>query len=151
GLLALTYAEFRRVPTGFVPQQDKGYLLLNVQLPESASVERTRRVLARIEDLARKTPGVAHTVGSSGQSLILNANAPNFGSLYVILKEFAQRQGPDLTAEAIAATLQRQCRQEVRGGTVTVFGAPPIDGLGTTGGFKLIIEDRGNLGRGELQ
>src|SRR5439155_2328617 len=70
GLLALTYWEFQRVPTGFVPQQDKGYLLLNVQLPESASVERTRRVMARIEALARAMEGVEHTVGISGQSLI---------------------------------------------------------------------------------
>jgi hydrophobe/amphiphile efflux-1 (HAE1) family protein len=151
GLLALTYFEFQRVPTGFVPQQDKGYLLLNVQLPESASVERTRRVMARIESLARSTPGVEHTVGISGQSLILNANAPNLGSMYVILKGFDQRRGPDLTADAIAATLEQRCRQEVRAGLVTVFGAPPIEGLGTTGGFKFIIEDRGNLGRGELQ
>src|SRR5262249_47263537 len=82
---------------------------------------------------------------------ILNANAPNFGSMYVILKEFGQRQGPALTAGAIAAELEQRCRQEVRGGEGTGFGAPPIDGLGTTGGFKLIVEDRGNLGRGELQ
>jgi hydrophobe/amphiphile efflux-1 (HAE1) family protein len=151
GLLGLTYWEFRRVPTGFVPQQDKGYLLVNVQLPESASVERTRRVLAHVEGLAHDTPGVAHTVGISGQSLILGANAPNFGSMYVILKEFAQRPGPGLTADAIAAALERRCGEEVRGATVTVFGAPPIDGLGTTGGFKLIVEDRGNLGRGPIQ
>ena len=78
-----------RTPTGFIPQQDKGYLLLNVQLPDSASVERTQRVMARIETLARETPGVEHTVGVSGQSLLLNANAPNLGSLYVMLKEFS--------------------------------------------------------------
>jgi multidrug efflux pump len=69
GLLGLTYWEFDRAPTGFVPQQDKGYLLLNVQLPDSASVERTQRVMARIETMARETPGVKHTVGVSGQSL----------------------------------------------------------------------------------
>ena len=91
----LTYWEFTRVPTGFVPQQDKGYLLLNVQLPDSASVERTQKVMAHIETMARDTPGVAHTVGISGQSLILNANAPNLGSMYVMLKEFAERRGPD--------------------------------------------------------
>src|SRR5207248_4989291 len=61
GLLALTYWEFRRAPTGFIPQQDKGYLLLNVQLPDAASVQRTQRVMARVEDIARRTPGVAHT------------------------------------------------------------------------------------------
>jgi hydrophobe/amphiphile efflux-1 (HAE1) family protein len=151
GLLVLTYFEFTNAPTGFVPQQDKGYLLLNVQLPDSASVERTQKVMGRIESIARDTPGVEHTVGVSGQSLILNANAPNLGSMYVLLKEFSQRSGPGLTADAIAATIREKCQKEVRGAIVTTFGAPPIDGLGTTGGFKLIIEDRGNLGPGELQ
>ena len=151
GLLFLTYREFNRAPTGFVPQQDKGYLLLNVQLPDSASVERTQKVMERIEAMARKTPGVAHTVGISGLSLILNAGAPNFGSMYILLKEFNDRRGANLTADDIAASLEDQCRSEVDGAIVTSFGAPPIDGLGTTGGFKLIIEDRGNLGQAELQ
>jgi hydrophobe/amphiphile efflux-1 (HAE1) family protein len=151
GLLALTYREFQSAPTGFIPQQDKGYLLLNVQLPDSASVERTQRVMSRIEALARATPGVDHTVGISGQSLILNANAPNFGSMYVLLKPFEERTGPGLSADAIAASLRQQCAEQVRGAIVSTFGAPPIDGLGTTAGFKLIVEDRGNLGLGELQ
>ncbi len=179
GLLFLTYWSFVRTPTGFVPQQDKGYLLLNVQLPDSASVERTQRVMARIEALARETPGVGHTVGVSGQSLLLNANAPNLGSLYVMLDEFSKRSQPMsekffrwlndpalearirgmfgikkvplLDSDSIAAALKEHCQREVRGAIVTVFGAPPIDGLGTTGGFKLIIEDRGNLGVGTLQ
>jgi hydrophobe/amphiphile efflux-1 (HAE1) family protein len=151
GLLVLTWWEFRRVPTGFVPQQDKGYLLLTVQLPEAASVERTQRVLARIEKLALQTPGVAHTVGISGQSLILNANAPNLGSMYVMLKPFDERRGSSLSADAIAADLRAKARHEVRGGVVSVFGAPPIEGLGTTGGFRLMIQDRGNLGTETLQ
>ena len=151
GLLVLTYWQFNHAPTGFVPQQDKGYLLLNVQLPDSASVERTERVMARIEKLARETPGVEHTVGVSGQSLLLNANAPNLGSLYIMLKEFSHRRGPKLTGDAIAADLTERCQREVSGAIVTAFGAPPIDGLGTTGGFKLIVEDRGNLGFADLQ
>ncbi len=151
GLLGLTYWEFNSTPTGFIPQQDKGYLLLNVQLPNSASVERTQEVMSQIEALARKTPGVAHTVGISGQSMILGANAPNLGSMYVLLKEFDQRRGSDLTADAIAAKLQERYRRDVSEAVVTAFGAPPVDGLGTTGGFKLIIEDRGNLGQDELQ
>jgi multidrug efflux pump len=151
GLLVMTYWEFNRTPTGFVPQQDKGYLLLNVQLPDSASVERTERMIARIEALARDTPGVQHTVGVSGQSLILNANAPNLGSLYVLLKPFDERRDPSLSADAIAKALQERCHQEVKGAIVSAFGAPPIDGLGTTGGFKLIIEDRTNLGLDHLQ
>jgi hydrophobe/amphiphile efflux-1 (HAE1) family protein len=151
GLLFLTYREFSRTPNGFIPQQDKGYVLLNVQLPDSASVERTEAVMARIEALAKDTEGVEHTVGISGQSLILNANAPNLGSMYVLLKPFDERRGPALSADGIAAAIRERCRKEVGEAIVSAFGAPPIDGLGTTGGFKMIIEDRANLGAGELQ
>jgi multidrug efflux pump len=151
GLLVITYWQFNRAPTGFVPQQDKGYLLLNVQLPDSASVERTARVMARIERVAHDTPGVEHTVGVAGQSLILNANAPNLASMYVILKPFEDRRGSGLSADEIANDLQARCKAQVRGAIVTTFGAPPIDGLGTTGGIKMIVEDRGNEGPGQLQ
>ncbi len=151
GLLVLTYWSFQRVPTGFIPQQDKGYLMLNVQMPDSASVERTRRIMARIEELAHNTPGVAHTVGVSGQSLIQGANASNLGSMYVMLKPFEERRSAELTADAIATSIRERCRREVRAAAVSVYGAPPIEGLGTTGGFKLIIEDRGNLGLDALQ
>jgi multidrug efflux pump subunit AcrB len=151
GLLGMTYWQFQRTPTGFIPQQDKGYLLLNVQLPDSASVERTQRVMARIERLAHGMPGIEHTVGLSGQSLILNANAPNLGSMYILLKPFEARRDPKLSADAIAKSLEERCHEEVRGATVAAFGAPPIDGLGTTGGFNLIVEDRGNLGLDQLQ
>ena len=105
-------------------------------------------MMARIEAIARETLGVKHTVGVSGQSLMLNANAPNLGSMYVLLNEFDQRRGPDMTTDVIAAAIMERCQKEVRGAVVKVFGAPPIDGLGTTGGYKLIIEDRGNLGHG---
>jgi multidrug efflux pump subunit AcrB len=151
GLLGMTYWQFQRTPTGFIPQQDKGYLLLNVQLPDSASVERTQRAMAHIERLAHDMPGIEHTVGLSGQSLILNANAPNLGSMYILLKPFEQRHDPKSSADAIAKLLQERCHEEVRGAIVSAFGAPPIDGLGTTGGFKLIVEDRGNLGLDQLQ
>ena len=88
GLLGLTWWEFERTPTGFIPQQDKGYLLLNVQLPDSASVERTQYIMQAIQKVAKTTKGVNHTVGVSGTSLILNANAPNLGSMYVLLDPF---------------------------------------------------------------
>jgi multidrug efflux pump subunit AcrB len=151
GLLALTYVQFSRAPTGFIPQQDKGYLILNVQLPDSASLERTERIMARIETLAHDVPGVENTVGVSGQSLILNANAPNLGSLYVMFADFSKRHGPALSADGIAAALTERCRREIRAAVVTAFGAPPIDGLGTTGGYKIVLQDRGNLGVDELQ
>ncbi len=151
GLLVLTYWEFNRAPSGFIPQQDKGYLLVNVQLPDSASVERTQEVMDRIEAIARKTDGVAHTVGISGLSLILNASAPNFGSMYILFDEFQDRRRSNRTADAIATSLRDQCREQVGDALVTTFSPPPVDGLGTTGGFKLVIEDRGNLGPAELQ
>jgi hydrophobe/amphiphile efflux-1 (HAE1) family protein len=151
GLLALTYWEFQRVPAGFIAEQDKGYVLLNVQLADAASTERTQRAMARIEQLALATPGVAHTVGVTGQSLILNANAPNLGSMYVLLDEFGKRRGPGLRADEIGEAVRQRCVKEVPWASVSVFGPPPIEGLGTTGGFRMIIEDRGTLGMGELQ
>ena len=90
GLLGLTYLGFTRAPAGFIPMQDKGYLLVNVQLPDAASVERTQRVMHRIEAIARDPghPGVKHTVAVAGQSMLLGANAPNFGAMYVMLDDF---------------------------------------------------------------
>ena len=151
GFLVLTYWQFDRAPTGFIPQQDKGYLLLNVQLPDSASAERTQAVVNRIEQIARNTPGVEHTVGITGQSLLLNANAPNLGSMYVMLQSFERRRGKALTGDAIAADLLERCHKEPLDATVAVFGAPPIEGLGNTAGFRLVIEDRGNAGLSQLQ
>jgi multidrug efflux pump subunit AcrB len=144
GLLVLTYTEFVRTPTGFIPQQDKGYLILNVQLPDSASVERTEAIMADIEEIARATPGVKDTLGISGRSMILNANAPNLGSMYVMLDPFEKRTDPDRTADAIAAAIQKRCKREVSDALVSAFGAPPVDGLGTTGGFTLMVEVRGS-------
>src|SRR5204863_7723044 len=102
GLLVLTGVQFVTAPTGFIPEQDKGYLILTLQLPDAASVDRTEAVMAQIEKIALATPGVEHTVGISGRSLILNANAPNLGSMYVMLKPFDQRHDSDLSADAIA-------------------------------------------------
>ncbi len=151
GLLVLTYTEFIRTPTGFIPQQDKGYLILNVQLPDSASVERTDAAMVDIEAIARETPGVRDTLGISGRSLILNANAPNLASMYVILDTFDKRHVADRTADAISKAIQERCRNEVREARVTMFGAPPVDGLGTTGGFNLVVETRGSTNLDQLE
>jgi len=151
GLLYLTWWGFARTPTGFIPDQDKGYLLVNAQLPDGASVQRTREVMRRVEEMARQADGVAHTVAISGQSILLGANAPNFGSMYVMLKEFEDRRGAAVTAGAIAASLRQQFRDEVPEAAVSIFGAPPVDGLGSAGGFKLMVEDRANRGLGGLQ
>lgn len=151
GLLYLTYWGFSRVPGGFIPTQDKGYLLVNVQLPDSASLERTRAVLDRVEKMALATEGVKHTVGIAGQSFLLNANGSNFASVFVILDDFHHRHNPQLRADAIATILRLQYLREIQQASVGVFGAPPVDGLGNAGGFKLMVQDRGNGGLDALQ
>jgi multidrug efflux pump subunit AcrB len=151
GLLALTYWSFTNTPTGFIPSQDKGYLLVNVQLPDGASTERTRQVMLDIEEVARNTTGVSHTVAVSGQSILLNANAPNFGAMYVMLDEFQERLKPELSGPALAERLQKLFQEKAPDGLINVFEAPPIEGLGTAGGFKIMIEDRGDQGLEVLQ
>ena len=149
GLVYLTYHLFLISPSGFIPPQDKGYLLVNVQLPDSASLDRTNRVMRRVEELAAATPGVKNTVGIAGQSIVLGANAPNFGTVYLMLDDFHHRT--HLTADRIAATLKETLEREVPNALINLFGAPPVDGLGTAGGFKLVVEDRSDNGATALQ
>lgn len=155
GLLYATYYGLITVPTGFIPSQDKGYLLVNVQLPDSASLERTKEVMARIDELTRNSPdigGIKHSVSIAGQSFLLNVNGSNFGSMFVILDPFEhRRQDPQLYADRIAARLRAKLYKEVEEAAVGVFGAPPVDGLGTAGGFKFMVEDRGDKGLAALQ
>src|SRR5579883_2049090 len=151
GLLYLTYHTLSTAPAGFIPTQDKGYLLVNVVLPDAASLERTETEMRKLEAVAPATPGFKHTVSVSGKSVMIGANAPNFGTLYVMLDEFPNRLAPELSGEAIMARLQRELSDMAPGSKITVFGAPAVDGLGTTGGFKLIVEDRGDNGAVELE
>ncbi len=151
GLIYLTYYSFDKTPTGFIPSQDKGYLLVNVQMPDSTSVEKTQGVMKRVEAIALKTAGVKHTVAIAGQSILLNANAPNFGAMYVMLDDFHDRAKPELLGEAISVKLQAELQHEIIEGLVNVFSAPPVEGLGTAGGFKVVIEDRGDNGMESLQ
>jgi multidrug efflux pump len=151
GLLALTYWIFQKAPTGFIPQQDQGRLIVNVELPDSASLQRTQEAVSQIEQITRSTPGVAHTVTVSGLSFLLSANSSNFGSLFVILEPFDQRRSPELRDSAIMAKLRREWARQVKDARITVFGAPPIPGLSVAGGFKLMVEDRGDLGLPNLQ
>ncbi len=151
GLLYLTYQGMVSTPTGFIPIQDKGYLLVNVQLRDSASVEQTRAVMAKVDEATRGIPGVKHTLVIAGQSILLGANAPNFGSMYVMLDDFQERTRPDRSGEAIAAQVRETLETEIINGTIGVFSAPPVEGLGTAGGFRIVIEDRGDAGPEALQ
>jgi multidrug efflux pump len=152
GLIGLTGFGFTRVPTGFVPPQDKGYLVTNIQLPDSASLERTIEVTDAVERIALEDKeGVAHTVAIPGTSFVLNANSSNYANIFVILKPFHERRGPELTGEAIAARIRARLQREVLEARVLVFGAPAVRGLGNAGGFKLMVEATGDVNYDALQ
>jgi multidrug efflux pump len=145
GLIGFTVLEFARVPSGFVPIQDKGYLVVNIQLPDSASLGRTVEVTEAVEKIALETPGVAHTVAVPGLSFVLNANSSNYGNMFVILKPFDERRAPSLSGEAILRRLRGRLKKEVPDARVLAFGAPAVRGLGNAGGFKLMVQATGDV------
>jgi multidrug efflux pump len=151
GLVVLTGWVFHKAPTGFVPAQDQGRIICNIELPDSASQERTNEALAQIEAIARRTKGVAHTITFSGISFVLQANSPNFASMLVVLEPFEKRTSPGLSSNAIMARLRAAWAREIKDAQVVAFGAPAIPGLGVAGGFKLMVEDRAGLGLDALQ
>ncbi len=150
-LLVITYHTFQRAPTGFIPQQDQGRLIVNVQLPDSASLERTKETVKLVDKIARETPGVAHAVTISGLSFLLQGNASNFGSMFIVLDPFDKRKVPGRHADDIIARLLQQYRERVKDGVVSVRNSSPIPGLGVAGGFKIMVEDRGGRGLETLQ
>ncbi len=151
GLVGLTGLGFSRIPSGFIPMQDKGYLVTNVQLPDSASLERTLEVNDKVEKIALETPGVAHTLCLPGMSYVLNANSSNYSNVFIIFKPFHERRDPALSGDAIAARIRARLASEVPEARVLVFGAPPISGLGTSAGFKLMVEATGDVNFDALQ
>jgi multidrug efflux pump len=150
GLIVLTYFGFATVPVGFIPEQDKGYVIVNAQLPDGASLERTEEVMARIDEMVRSTPGVQHTIRLPGYSILTSNNISNTGGMFVILAPFEERVEHGHGAPAVLAELRAKFRA-IQEAQIVVFGAPPVDGLGNTGGFKLYVQDRGDLGYESLQ
>jgi hydrophobe/amphiphile efflux-1 (HAE1) family protein len=151
GLLAATGWLFSWYPVGFIPLQDQGWLLVNVQLPDSSSVQRTQEVMTQLQKIALNTEGVAHTVSVSGMSILLTSNSSNFGSMFVILDGFDKRKKKALGANEIQERLRQTFTRAIRDADINVFGAPPVPGIGIAAGFKLMIEDRGSLGMMRLQ
>ncbi len=149
GLLALTWTGFNRVPTGFVPTQDKQYLVAFAQLPDAASLERSDAVIRRMSQIALETPGVENAVAFPGLSIAGFSNSPNAGIVFVTLKPFEDRQTPELYGPALAKTLNKKFL-EIQDAFVAIFPPPAVQGLGAIGGFKLYLEDRGDLGLAEL-
>jgi multidrug efflux pump len=151
GLLGLTGVSFVTSPTGFIPEQDQGYLLVNVMLPDSASVQRTAEVITDLENIALKVPGVKHIMSIGGYSAFFQCDSSNWGTMFVILDDFEKRTTPETQGAAIARRLNREFATTVMidgrpGPGVTclapVFGAPAVPGLGQGSGFQLQLEDR---------
>lgn len=151
GLLGLTWWRFVETPKGFIPSQDMGYLMVNIQLPDSASMERTQEVVGEIVRIAMAHPGIKHCSGISGQSFVLNAFGSNFGSMFVNLKDYHLRRSPEMSSTVIADYLRKEFGKRIVGANVQVFPPPPIRGVGRAGGFMIMIEDRGDVGPQVLQ
>ncbi len=149
GLMGLTYLGFATTPTGFVPPQDKQYLVAFAQLPDASSLDRTEDVIKRMSDIALKQPGVEAAIAFPGLSINGFTNSPNNGIVFVTLKPFDERKDPSLSAAAIAGALNGKYAA-IQDAYMAIFPPPPVMGLGTIGGFRLQIEDRGNLGYEEL-
>jgi multidrug efflux pump subunit AcrB len=151
GLMVLTYLGFNRLPTGFIPEQDKGYLVVAADLPDGASLERTEKVMAELASLAAKDPAVAHTITVPGFSLFTGANKANAGTMFLTLKSFDERRGQ--TELGAATTIGRLygTYHGILDARVMVLNAPVVDGIGNASGVKLQIKDTGLSGLMVLQ
>ncbi len=144
-LVGVAYLLFQAVPGGFVPAQDKQYLVGFAQLPDGASLDRSESVIKRMGDIAEKQPGAVNNIAFPGLSISGFTNSSNAGIVFVSLDEFERRTEPGLSAGAIAGALNGKFGS-IQDAFIAVFPPPPVQGLGTIGGFKLQIEDRAGLG-----
>ena len=149
GLVGLTGLQFSSTPTGYVPGQDKQYLIAFAQLPDAASLDRTEAIVKEMSRIALDQPGVAHAVAFPGLSINGFTNSTNSAILFTPLDDFADRTDPSLSAGAIAAALNQKFAS-INGAFIAIFPPPPVQGLGTIGGFRLQIQDRANYGYEEL-
>ncbi len=149
GLLLLTVLGFAKVPHGFVPTQDKQYLVAFAQLPDAATLDRTEGVIRKMSEIGLSQPGVARAVQFPGLSINGFVNAANAGIIFFALKPFEERESAAEASLAIAGALNQKF-SSIQEAFVAVFPPPPVQGLGTVGGFKLELEDRAGLGEAEL-
>jgi hydrophobe/amphiphile efflux-1 (HAE1) family protein len=145
GLIVLTWFGFNSVPAGFIPAMDKQYLVAVAQLPPAASLDRTEAVTRRISDIALKQPGVSHAVEFAGMSVNGFTQSSSASLVFFPLDDFSRRGSAALSGPAIAAALNQKMAS-IQDAFVMVVSPPPVIGLGTLGGFKLQIEDRGDAG-----
>lgn len=148
-LIAVTFGLFKAVPGGFVPGQDKQYLVGFAQLPDGSTLDRTEDVIRQMSDIALKQPGVESAVAFPGLSINGFTNSSNAGIVFVTLKPFEERKDKSLSGGAIAMTLNGKFAG-IQEAFIAIFPPPPVPGLGTIGGFKLQIEDRVGAGYNAL-
>ena len=145
GLCVLTVFLFSAIPGGFVPEEDQGYFLALVELPDAATIERTQAVIKQVNDIALQTPGVANVVAVAGYNVIDQIKQPFSGFAFVILKPWGERKKPETKLEAIMAAMRAQAN-EIPQARVLIANAPSIPGLSATGGFKFEIQDLNDQG-----
>jgi hydrophobe/amphiphile efflux-1 (HAE1) family protein len=151
GIVLFGLNEFRRTPQGFIPQQDRGYLIIAAQLPPGSSFARTEQVMKRITDLALQQPGVGHAISIVGFSGATFTNAPNAGAAFIVLEPFAKRKSdPGRSAAAIQGALFGKTAP-IQEAFIIVVQPPPVQGIGNAGGFRMMVEDRGGRGPEALQ
>lgn len=151
GVLALGLNEFRRTPQGFIPQIDRGILIVAAQLPPGASLERTDAVMRRAADEVLKMPGVAHAVVIAGFSGATFSTAPNAGAMFVVLDPFEKRaRDPNLSSSALQRAMFSKMAA-IQEAFMVVVQPPPVSGIGNAGGFRMMIEDRAGAGVQALQ
>ena len=145
-LIGLAAWRLTATPSGFIPAQDQGYLIAVVQLPPGSSLQRTTEVIEKAGKIARQNPATQATVAFAGLDGATFSTAPNAGAMFVALKPFGDRKGADAVANEI-----RQAFGSIHDGNLLVVPPPPVRGIGTGGGFKMLIEDRSNLGYKALE
>jgi hydrophobe/amphiphile efflux-1 (HAE1) family protein len=151
GLNGLNFLAFEKVPTGFIPQQDQGYLILYAQLPDAASLARTQDVVQQATRIVLDTEGVKHLNAYAGFSILSGSSQSNVATMFARLDDFEQRAGrPELHADAVVKKLQQRLAA-VQDAYIAVFAPPPVRGMSAVGGFKLQIQDRTNAGIDALQ
>ncbi len=141
---------YLRLPTGFIPTEDQGYILMSVQLPDAASQQRTRDVMAKVDDILAETQGVGSWITIGGLSLLDNSSAPNAGTIFASFTNFEDRVKQGLTQDVILGNIRQQL-QSIQEANIFAFAPPAIRGLGFRGGFEMQVEDRADVGLQELQ
>jgi hydrophobe/amphiphile efflux-1 (HAE1) family protein len=145
GLIGIAGVEFAKTPTGFIPEQDQGYLINIIQLPPGATLDRTEKVFRRSIDIILGTKGVEHVAPFAGLDATTNTVASNSGTIFSGLPSLYNHELPGVTANTVLADL-RQRLSIIKDAHMVTIPPPPVQGLGSAGGFKLMLEDRGGLG-----